>query len=557
MGFCAGAFLIPYLTMLFVCGLPLFFMEMSLGQFTSCSSLTVFKISPIFKGAGYAVVLINFYLCAYYNVIIAYTLYYMFMSFASEVPWKHCGNWWNTELCKEIGLDSGSHNSLISPSNMTKTPTHEFFHNYILEISEGIEDPGPLVWKLVLCVLLSWFIVFLCISRGVQSVGKVVYFTATFPFLMLFALLIRGVTLPGAVDGILFYITPKWEKLLDFSVWSDAAVQIFYSLGPGWGGLITMASYNKFNNNIQRDSVFVPIMNCGTSIFAGFVVFSVLGFMSHQTGIPVKDVATAGPSLAFVTYPEAIAMMPLAPLWAVLFFFMLYTLGLDSEAGEQFVQVETIIAAVLDEYPRYRKYKLLITAGSCCLLFLLSLSCVTKGGMYVLQLFDWYCANVTVPIVCFCEICIVAWIYGVGKFVRDVEFMIGKVINFYWRIAWLAFTPIALVIILGAILWSSRQVVYENYVYPDWAVAVGWMIAFSSVLFIPIYAAHILWNGKGSFSQRLKRSAIATEDYGPGDSSDFAAWKEHCASTKYYWLRSPIAFRRWLKESKPKDPEEN
>ncbi|CAG0895524.1 unnamed protein product [Darwinula stevensoni] len=215
------------------------------------------------RGAGYAVVLINFYLCAYYNVIIAYTLYYMFMSFASEVPWKHCGNWWNTELCKEIGLDSGSHNSLISPSNMTKTPTHEFFHNYILEISEGIEDPGPLVWKLVLCVLLSWFIVFLCISRGVQSVGKVVYFTATFPFLMLFALLIRGVTLPGAVDGILFYITPKWEKLLDFSfppslvhiqVWSDAAVQIFYSLGPGWGGLITMASYNKFNNNIQRQA---------------------------------------------------------------------------------------------------------------------------------------------------------------------------------------------------------------------------------------------------------------------------------------------------------------
>ena len=104
-------------------------------------------------------------------------------------------------------------------------------------------------------------------------------------------------------------------------VWADAAVQIFYSLGPGWGGLITMASYNKFSNNIQRqasrssgvetkilhfpyaniytllpnrDSVFVPLMNCGTSIFSGFVVFSVLGFMSYRTGIPVQDVATAG-----------------------------------------------------------------------------------------------------------------------------------------------------------------------------------------------------------------------------------------------------------------------
>ena len=100
-------------------------------------------------------------------------------------------------------------------------------------------------------------------------------------------------------------------------MWADAAIQIFFSLGPGWGGIVNMASYNQFRNNnrllvlnfnlklkknyflkitknFNRDSIFVPILNCSTSIFAGFVVFSVLGFMAHKTGLPVSSVATGG-----------------------------------------------------------------------------------------------------------------------------------------------------------------------------------------------------------------------------------------------------------------------
>ena len=77
-------------------------------------------------------------------------------------------------------------------------------------------------------------------------------------------------------------------------VWCEACAQIFYSLGMAYGGLITMASYNTFHHNCYRVSVTVPLINSLTSFFAGFVVFSVLGFMSHNSGVPVDEVITSG-----------------------------------------------------------------------------------------------------------------------------------------------------------------------------------------------------------------------------------------------------------------------
>jgi solute carrier family 6 amino acid transporter-like protein 5/7/9/14 len=87
-----------------------------------------------------------------------------------------------------------------------------------LQISDGIESPGSIVWELLLCDVASWIIVFLCIMNGVKSVGKVVYFTATFPFVILLVLFVRGVTLPGAWDGIKFYISPQWDQLFNIKV---------------------------------------------------------------------------------------------------------------------------------------------------------------------------------------------------------------------------------------------------------------------------------------------------------------------------------------------------
>jgi len=200
---------------------------------------------------------ISFSVGIYYNVIIAWTMYYfaattsaIFEGSSSTLPWTTCGNDWNTEGCQEMSdpdrlapkQDNMSHESAAS----------EYFNRRMLQISSGIDEPGSLRIELVTCLAVTWIIVFAALLKGVKSVGKAVYFTAIFPYVILTILLVRGLSLPGALEGVLFYIKPDWSKLMETQVWADAAIQIFFSLGPCWGALITLASYNKFNTNCFR-----------------------------------------------------------------------------------------------------------------------------------------------------------------------------------------------------------------------------------------------------------------------------------------------------------------
>ena len=137
---------------------------------------------------------------------------------------------------------------------------------------------------------MSWTLVAACLIRGVKSSGRVVYFTSFFPYFVLVALAIRGLTLPGATDGLAFYFTPKWEGLLKMDIWVDAATQIIFSLGPACGCVITLSSYNAVDRDCHRDALMVALANGITSVFCGMVVFSVLGFMAHDAGVDIREV---------------------------------------------------------------------------------------------------------------------------------------------------------------------------------------------------------------------------------------------------------------------------
>jgi solute carrier family 6 amino acid transporter-like protein 5/7/9/14 len=104
---------------------------------------------------------------------------------------------------------------------------------------------------MVICLFVAWTVSALCLLKGVKSVGKIVYFTATFPYFVLTAFLIRALMLPGSYMGLQFYVTPQWDRLLSPRVWGDASSQIFYSFSLAVGSLVTLSSYNKVNISIH------------------------------------------------------------------------------------------------------------------------------------------------------------------------------------------------------------------------------------------------------------------------------------------------------------------
>lgn len=324
--------------------------------------------------------------------------------------------------------------------------TYEYFRDYVLGLKDSTwESFGTLRWQLLLCLLFSWILGFLCVIKGVKTSGKAVYFTALFPYVILTALVIQGAILDGAVDGILLYITPKWEMLLEVDVWANAASQTFYSFGIGCGSLITLSSYSNFKNNCVKDVIIVTAANLFTSVYAGFAIFSMLGFLAKQMGVPVEEVAEDGPGLAFVAYPEAILRLPAPTAWAIAFFFMLFILGL----GSQFAGIEAMRCLILDKWPRMRKYEVYVTLGICVTCFLLAIPMCCEGGVYLFTLMEWNTASWAILLIGFAEVIAVSWLYGCSKMLDDMKTMGMRLSTWarsYWWICWVILTPLALLV---------------------------------------------------------------------------------------------------------------
>jgi len=513
-----GAFLIPYMIFLVLLGLPMYCMELCFGQFASLGPTAIWKISPIFKGVGFAALCVSWYILIYFNVIISWALFYFGSSFSDPLPWTSCNNTWNTPNCTTpsyttddypgntttiattesmittLGYDattsSGSLNITVPPS-----PAEEFFYRRVLNMSDGLEDMSSISWPLTGLLFLSWLIVFAVLVKGVSSLGKVSYVTSTFPYVLLTVILVKGCMLEGAIDGILFYITPQWDKLLDLKVWAAAATQIFYSTGVCMGNLVAMSSFNKFNNNVLRDGMMIPFVNSATSVYAGFVIFSVLGYMAHKKGpgVTVENVVAEGPGLVFIVYPEGLATMPLPQLWSALFFVMMTLIGYSS----QFSYGETLTSAIQDEFPSLREPKksIMFRAAFCFVGFLCGLPMVTNAGFYIFNILNDYSGGYPLLFIGFLELMAIQYVYGFSRFSDDIHMMVGRRPNIFLKICWRYITPVIIAVItIFLIYYESSEITItiqsnQEYTYPQWGFAMAWLIATFPLSLILIFAA--------------------------------------------------------------------
>ncbi|XP_045448784.1 sodium-dependent nutrient amino acid transporter 1-like [Melitaea cinxia] len=521
-----GAFLIPYIIVLILIGKPMYYLETVLGQFSSSNCVGIWALSPAMKGTGFAQTLGALYLVSYYVALIALCLYYLAMSFQEPLPWAQCDESWVD--C----VPSGESVNIRAIEGNATSSAELYFIKTVLRQSDGIHDGiGVPLWDLTLCLLASWLIIYVIVARGVKSSGKAAYFLALFPYVVLIILLIRAVTLPGAVNGILFFITPEWSRILEVRVWYAAITQVFFSLSVCSGTLIMFSSYNKFGQNVYRDSMIVTTLDTFTSLISGITIFGVLGNLAYELNYDdvSQVVGTGGASLAFISYPDAIAKSPFVPqLFAVLFFLMMATLGVGSGVA----LISTTSSVLIDAFPSVPIY--IMSAGLCTSLFLVGLIYVTPGGQYVLELVDHYGGTFMRLFAAISETIGVFWIYGLENICVDIEYMLGRKTSFFWRICWAIITPILMIVVFFYALITTERVVFgDGYVYPEGAYIAGYVLQYVGISLVPILIIKALWKYRtGSFIETVKRAFHRKPTYGPSDENKRESWNQFRQAAK-------------------------
>lgn len=433
-----GAFLIPYFIALVTAGIPILILEFAMGNKFQAGAPTAYgQINEKHETIGWLAIFVSFGIIVYYIVILAWVFDYLWYAVTSA--------WGNAPA--------------------------DFFLHKVLQISEGPGTLGGFSVPVLIGWVIAWIAVYLSIKDGTKSVGKVVKWTVPLPIIMLGILLIRGITLPGAAEGINYYLAPNFSKLLDPKVWAAAYGQIFFSLSVAFGVMVAYASYLPKKSDITNNAIITALSNCGISFMAGFAVFGTMGYMAMSKGAAIADVAgSGGVGLAFWVYPEAINLLPFGNIiFGLVFFIMLLTLGIDSA----FSLVEGVVAGISDKFGTNKKKT---TQWVCIVAAAISLIFTTKAGLYWLDITDRYINNFAIIGVALLEAIVVGWIFGVEKLRNFTNEFSEVKLGSWFNILMKYICPFALGIIL---VWNVIQEIidinngtlYEG--YPLWAIAVG------------------------------------------------------------------------------------
>ena len=303
---------------------------------------------------------------------------------------------------------------------LVRTPWNDgrakhFFYDEVLARDESIDDGiGPARWWLVIGLTLNWLLCYACVFAGAESAGKAIWITLPLPYVLLFVLLVKGASLPGAGEGLRFYLGSwDWSKLGDGEAWVDGVAQIFFGLSIACGSMPAYASNCSRSENVGRNTWTVGVANSATSVFAGFVVFCFLGHLAHVQGVTVPEVAEGGWGLAFVVYPTAMALFGhgAGQFFAACFWLTLLSLGVDSA----FALIEAAICAACDRVPWCARNRRVTAALACFACWLVGLPMCTGGGYQVVDVMDAYVSRYTLIIAGLLECVFVGHWYGADR----------------------------------------------------------------------------------------------------------------------------------------------
>jgi len=438
-----GAFLIAWIIGLIVLGIPWMMMEFGMGRFFQRSAPGMFEgIGKKWEWLGWWPVFVAFLIVTYYTVIIAWSLHYAISS--ATMAWG---------IGQAAAEGAGG-----------------YFFGSVLQLSDGPGILGTPVWSILGLLALIWVILFFIMFRGARVIGRVSTWMVCAFWVILVVLVVRGLTLPGAVEGLNYYLTPNFAILASVDVWYAALAQIAFTLSLGMAGMFAYGSFIAKKADVTNSAFITSFSNCATSFFAGFAVFSIVGFIMAAQNIPVGEVSASGLGLAFITYPAAISMMPGAnAIIGVLFFLCLFFLGTTSA---YFLAYGGVASPIMDKFGISR---VKATAIVCAVAFAIGILFTTKGGLYWLDIVDrtmcFYGLLITGALACI----VVGWGFGAKKLREHLNATSDFKVGAWWDWLIKVVVPASLlfVVIYGGFM-KDIAAPYEG--YPVWAASMIWVI---------------------------------------------------------------------------------
>lgn len=472
-----GAFFIPYLFALLTAGIPILIMEFTIGhKYRGSAPLSFRRMNKKTEWLGWWGVIVAFIISTYYSVIIAWAISYSTFSF--NLSW---------------GSD-----------------TEGFLFGEYLQLADVPGTVGSLVPGVLIPLLIVWLLTLGILFRGVKK-GIEVANRIFIPALVIIFLIIvvRAVTLPGALDGLNAFFKPDFSEILNPSVWIAAYGQIFFSLSIAFAIMITYSSYLPKKSDLTNNAFIVGFGNSGFELLAGIGVFAILGFMSLQSGLPINEVVAGGVGLAFVAFPAIINEFPaFKELFGLLFFLSLTLAGLTSLISI----TETYVAGLVDKFKISRGKAVLFGGGAAAVISLLF---ATQGGLYFLDAADYFINQFGVAVIGFVEVIMVAWILREMKNLQTHANGISDVrLGSWWTISLGVVTPIVMGYMLFGLFKLNLLKEFDNSTgnyegYTDTFILFGgWAVAAAAIL-IGILLSFTKW--KTAETVNAKESIDRTE----------------------------------------------
>ncbi len=452
-----GAFFLPYLIALLTAGIPLLILEFTIGhKYRGSAPLSLARMRKGFEPLGWWQVAVSFVISTYYAVIVAWAISY---------AWFAVGQKWGDNpqdfLLGEYlqVVDAGKIGSLVP----------------------NVLIPLALVWLVALVIL------FKGVRKGIEIANRIFIPTLVVVFLII---VIRAITLEGAIDGLNAFFKPDWKALTNGSVWVAAYSQIFFSLSIGFAIMITYSSYLSRKTDLTNNAFIVGFANSSFELLAGIGVFAALGFMAAQQGVGVHEVVSKGVILAFAVFPQIINEFPgLNGFFGVLFFLSLVLAGITSLISI----TETYVSAVQEKF-KIARWKAVAFGGG--LAALISILFATQGGLNFLDSVDYFINSYGVAFAGLVEVILVVWVARELKNLQSHADGVSDMrLGLWWRVCLSVVTPV----ILGYMLIQSIITdITESYSgYPViFNVYSGWLVAGAAIILGFVFTYIKKWDPK-------------------------------------------------------------